>query len=119
MSKDDNEIVADIKAGIEKVQRKGLTFTKVECSGCGNVRLRRRIGNTSRGIKYTDDNHKLWYGKKCPDCVRVMQRNLMRRIRNSQLGEAECDFCGKTFSKKRTVHYYCSRRCRSLIRSKK
>lgn len=113
------DIIEEVQDSVEKVRKKGLSFTKIKCSRCGEICLRRRIGTTARGIIYTDENHKRWYGKKCPECVRTIQRELMRKNRNSQLHEAICAFCEKKFMKKRTVQYYCSRRCRSLIRSKK
>jgi len=102
-----------------KILINGITFALVECSACGLTKNRRVMKTYGKVKHYTDENHKAWKGKKCPSCVKELHKNLMRKLRNSQLGKFNCLNCGKEFDKMRGHQTYCSKSCRSLIRSKK
>jgi len=57
-----------------------------KCSVCSEIKPRICVGKypDNRNKKYSDENGKLYVGRKCPDCVKSSMKTRMRAFRSKE-----------------------------------
>lgn len=69
---------------MENEEKKELNLSK--CSVCQEIKPRICVGKfpDGRNKKYVDDKGESYIGRKCPDCVRSMMKQRMRKFRSKE-----------------------------------